>query len=233
MCFNYKVSLLTFVISFITSGLWIFYGNNKYHNENVVYGISFFFISFMQFFDFVFWIDLHNTYGINKIASIIAPIINAGAPTIFYLIKNLYYKPSFQSPTTLSTVNSGVPSLTGTEGYDSLQTIGFLIINIIYFINVAINYMKYLYNSKLVSGVDKNGHIKWPWVPYFNSKLYVIMLALNMFYLTNFKYSFSVFLITYLFLFLSWKYFSYNVGELWCFFGSAIPSIMIILTYYL
>ena len=41
MCFNYKVSLLTFVISFITSGLWIFYGNNKYHNENVVYGISF------------------------------------------------------------------------------------------------------------------------------------------------------------------------------------------------
>ena len=211
MCFNYKVSLLTFVISFITSGLWIFYGNNKYHNENVVYGISFFFISIMQFFDFVFWIDLHNTYGINKIASIIAPIINAGAPTIFYLIKNLYYNPSFQSPT----------------------TIGFLIINIIYFINVAINYVKYLYNSKLVSGVDKNGHIKWPWVPYFNSKLYVIMLALNMLYLTNFKYSFSVFLITYLFLYLSCKYFSYNVGELWCFFGSAIPSIMIILTYYL
>ena len=211
MCFNYKVSLLTFVISFITSGLWIFYGNNKYHNENVVYGISFFFISFMQFFDFVFWIDLHNTYGINKIASIIAPIINAGAPTIFYLIKNLYYKPSFNSPT----------------------TIGFLIINIIYFNNVAINYMKYLYNSKLVSGVDKNSHIKWPWVPYFNSKLYVIMLALNMFYLTNFKYSFAVFLITYLCLYLSWKYFSYNVGELWCFFATIIPSIMIILTYYL
>ena len=211
MCFNYKVSLLTFVISFITSGLWIFYGNNKYHNENVVYGISFFFISIMQFFDFVFWVDLHNTYGINKIASIIAPIINAGAPTIFYLIKNLYYKPSFKSPT----------------------TIGFLIINILYFINVIINYVKYLYNSKLVSSVDKNGHIKWSWLPYFNSKLYVIMLALNMFYLTNFKYSLSVFLITYLFLYLSWKYFSYNVGELWCFFGSAIPPIMIILTYYL
>ena len=211
MCFNYKVSLLTFVISFITSGLWIFYGNNKYHNENVVYGISFFFISIMQFFDFVFWVDLHNTYGINKIASIIAPIINAGAPTIFYLIKNLYYKPSFKSPT----------------------SIGFLIINILYFINVIINYVKYLYNSKLVSSVDKNGHIKWSWLPYFNSKLYVIMLALNMFYLTNFKYSLSVFLITYLFLYLSWKYFSYNVGELWCFFGSAIPSIMIILTYYL
>ena len=211
MCFNYKVSLLTFVISFITSGLWIFYGNNKYHNENVVYGISFFFISFMQFFDFVFWIDLHNTYGINKIASIIAPIINAGAPTIFYLIKNLYYKPSFKSPT----------------------SIGFLIINILYFINVIINYVKYLYNSKLVSSVDKNGHIKWSWLPYFNSKLYVIMLALNMYYLTNFKYSLSVFLITYLFLYLSWKYFSYNVGELWCFFGSAIPPIMIILTYYL
>ena len=211
MCFNYKVSLLTFVISFITSGLWIFYGNNKYHNENVVYGISFFFISFMQFFDFVFWIDLHNTYGINKIASIIAPIINAGAPTIFYLIKNLYYKPSFKSPT----------------------SIGFLIINILYFINVIINYVKYLYNSKLVSSVDKNGHIKWSWLPYFNSKFYVIMLALNMFYLTNFKYSLSVFLITYLFLYLSWKYFSYNVGELWCFFATIIPSIMIILTYYL
>jgi len=211
MCFNYKVSLLTFVLSFITSGLWIFYGNNKYHNENVVYGISFFFISLMQFFDFVFWIDLHNTYGINKLASIIAPIINAGAPTIFYLIKNLYYKPSFKSPT----------------------AIGFLIINIIYFINVVINYVKYLYNSKLVSGVDKNGHIKWQWVPYFNSNLYVIMLALNMFYLTDFKYSFAVFLITYLFLYLSWKYFSYNVGELWCFFATVIPSIMIILTYYL
>ena len=211
MCFNSKVSFLTFSISFITSILWIYYGNNKFHNENKVYGISFIFIAAMQLFDFLFWIDLQNTYGINKVASIIAPIINAGAPTIFYLIKCIYYNPIFSSPLAL----------------------GFLFANIMYFINVLTNYIKYLNSSKLITGVDKNSHIKWPWISYFNSKLYVIMLALNMFYLTNFHFSVAVFLLTYLFLFLSWKFFNYEVGELWCFFASVIPTIMIILTYYL
>jgi hypothetical protein len=59
------------------------------------------------------------------------------------------------------------------------------------------------------------------------------MLAINIFYLSNFTYSLIAFLVTYFFLYLSIIYFSYRIGELWCFFGSFIPIIMFILSYFI
>ena len=67
MCFNYKVSLFTFAIGTIFSILLIKYGNKKYMLENKITGIFLIFISLIQFMDFLFWIDLKNTIGINKL----------------------------------------------------------------------------------------------------------------------------------------------------------------------
>ena len=94
MCFNYQVSLFTFVIGIIFSILLIYYGNDKYSLENKVIGIFFIFISFCLFMDFLFWIDLTNKMGINRIATIVGPILNIGQPNILYIIKYIFYQPN-------------------------------------------------------------------------------------------------------------------------------------------
>ena len=97
MCFNYKVSLFTFTLGTLFSILLINYGNKKYALENKVSGIFLIFISVIQLMDFLFWIDLKNKIGINKVTTILGPILNICQPTILYLIKYFYYKPDVLS----------------------------------------------------------------------------------------------------------------------------------------
>ena len=97
MCFSPSSSLFTFIIGTVFSIILINFGNPKYKLENMVFGIFFIFISAIQFMDFLFWIDLKNKIGVNKIMSIIGPLLNAGQPTILYVIKNLVLKPDLLS----------------------------------------------------------------------------------------------------------------------------------------
>ena len=80
---------------------------------------------------------------------------------------------------------------------------------------------------------SKNGHLSWPWLKYSSPNFYLILLAINIFYLSKFNYSLLFFIITYIFLCISAKYFYYNSGELWCFFGSFIPLILYFLSFHL
>jgi hypothetical protein len=211
MCFNDKVSLFTFALGTTFSLLLIFKGNQKYKPENITSGIFFIFISLIQFMDFLFWIDLNNEMGINKITTILGPVLNAFQPVILYLIKVFYYKPDL-----ISMKNFNLP---------------FLIINTVYTLFFAKGYFNFLNTSKLTTGTS-HGHLKWPWVEYFNPYLYLIVLALNIFYMFDLKYATTLFTITYAFLGLSATYFNYNIGELWCFFGSFIPFIFYFLSFY-
>ena len=212
MCFNYKVSLFTFLIGTIFSIILINFGNQKYALENKISGIFLIFISAIQFMDFLFWIDIKNKLGINKITTILGPILNAAQPTIFYLIKYYYLRPNV-----LSMQNLNFPVA---------------IINLLYLIFFINGYTTFLTNNELVTGTENN-HLKWPWIKYFNSQLYLILFAINIFYLFDFKYALTLFSITYFFLYLSVKYFYYNSGEIWCFFGSFIPLIMFVLSFYI
>jgi hypothetical protein len=204
--------LFTFTLGTIFSILLINYGNKKYALENKIAGIFLIFISAIQFMDFLFWIDLKNQIGINKIATTLGPILNVCQPTILYLIKYYYLRPDVSVMQ-----NFNLP---------------IAILNLLYFIFFIKNYSKFLTNEKLVTGTE-NGHLKWPWIKYSNPSFYLILFALNMFYLFNFKYALVFFVVTYFFLFISVKYFYYNSGELWCFFGSFIPLIMYFLSFYI
>jgi hypothetical protein len=155
--------------------------------------------------DFLFWIDLKNKLGINKITTIVGPILNVGQPIILYLIKYFYYKPNIFVLT-----NFNLPVA---------------LINLLYFIYLIIFYYNFISSTKLITTVE-DGHLKWPWLKHANSTFYLILFAINIFYLVDFKYSSLLFLITYLFFFLSVKYFYYRAGELWCFFGAFIPLFM-------
>lgn len=205
MCFNYKVSLFTFALGTVFSLLLIKYGNPVYALENKILGIFLIFIAAIQFMDFLFWIDLKNTFGLNKLMTILGPILNVGQPIILYLI-NYYYK----KPDIFSFKHGNGP---------------IALLNFFYVLAFLAFYVKYLAKEKLVTGVEHE-HLKWPWIKYQRPIYYLCLLAINIFYIFPFKYALLIFSITYFFLFLSHKYFYYNTGELWCFFGSFIPLIM-------
>lgn len=210
MCFSYQVSLLTFTIGTTFSFLLMKYGNPNYKKENIIAGIFAIFIALIQFMDFLFWIDIKNKVGINKITTILGPILNAGQPIIFYIIKYLFFYPNVFS---IKYFNFPV-----------------FLLNALYFVYFLITYSKFLSKGNLVTST-LNKHLSWPWIEYFNPSFYLILFAINIFYLFNFKYALLLFSITYLFLFLSVKFFYYNAGELWCFFGSFIPLFMLVGSY--
>ena len=212
MCFNYKVSLFTFSIGVIFSLLLIKYGNPKYLLENKITGIFLILISCIQLMDFLFWIDIKNKIGINHITTILGPVLNVLQPVFLYALKYFYYKPKI-----LTFKNGNLP---------------LFILNFLYFMYFIRMYTKFLSNSQLTTST-LNGHLKWPWLEYANSYFYLILFAINMFYLFNFEYALTLFLITYFFLFISAKYFFYSIGELWCFFGSFIPLIMFFMSFIL
>ena len=209
MCFNSKTSIFTFSIGTIFSILLFCCGNKQYITENKVTGIFLIFISCIQFMDFLFWIDIKNTYGINKITTILGPILNVCQPILLYFIKYAYYTPK------TSPFNLSIASL-----------------NFLYGIYFIFNYVKFLNHATLITKTE-NGHLKWPWIAYFNPSYYILLFAINIFYLFDFYYALYLFVITYTFLWISYKYFYYNAGELWCFFGSFIPLIMFVISFYM
>ena len=212
MCFNYKVSLLTFTVGTIFSILLMNYGNPIYRTENKATGLALIFISLIQFMDFLFWIDIDNKIGINKLTTIAGPILNVCQPTIVYLIKLFYYKPNV-----LSLQNYNLP---------------IAVLNIAYFIYFIVVYVRFLLNDKLVTSTQ-NGHLKWPWLKYTNPYPYLVLFGINIFYLFNFTYGLVLFSSIYFFLYISRKYFKYSAGELWCFFGAFTPLIMFFLSFYI
>jgi len=209
MCFSPSSSLLTFILGTVFSIILINYGNPKYKSENMAFGIFFIFISAIQFMDFLFWIDLKNKIGFNKIMSIIGPLLNVGQPTILFIIKNLVFKFDFN--------------------YFNLLII---FLNFIYFCILIKNYITYISHDKLITST-KNEHLSWPWLTYFNPYYYLFLFGINIFYLTNFNYSLIFFLVVYFLLFLSVKFFNKSIEEIWCFFGAFIPIFILFLSYYI
>jgi len=209
MCFSANSSLLTFILGTVFSIILIFFGNSKYKLENTVFGIFFIFISAIQFMDFLFWIDLKNKIGLNKIMSIVGPLLNVGQPTILYIIKCLFLKPNISS---------------------NCFNLLILFLNIIYFFILIKNYTNYITQDKLITNT-KYGHLNWPWLNYFNRNYYLFLFGINLLYLTNFNYSLLVFLIVYFLLFLSIKYFHKSTEEIWCFFGAFIPIFVLFISY--
>lgn len=211
MCFSAKSSILTFSIGVVGSLVLMKYGNPKYVKDNFISGIFFLFIAGIQLMDFLFWIDLNNSKGINKMVTLIGPLFNVGQPIILYIAKLLYFKPK----NIFSLANYNLPVF---------------ILNFLYLINLIYGYISFINSGNLITGTNK-GHLSWPWIKFSNAPFYLILLAINIFYLMNFKYALNFFLITYFFLILSVVFFSYNPGELWCFFGAFIPFIMVVTSY--
>jgi len=117
MCFSEKSSILTFIIGIISSILLIFYGNKKYSKENLITGLFFIFVSFMQFFDYLIWSDIDNKDGINHYSTLLAPLFNYTQPNVLYILCESIYKK---------------------------YNIFYFLLNLIYFIYVMIKYIQFI-----------------------------------------------------------------------------------------
>jgi hypothetical protein len=207
MCFSSKSSLFTFIFGIISSILLIYFGNKKFNKENIVFGLYFIFVSFMQLFDYFFWNDLDNKNKINEKITLIAPLFNYIQPLFLFIVKSIIYK--------------------------NTKLSFFSIINFLYIISIYLDYNKFLKNEKNKITKIKENHLFWPWKKYLNIYFYFILSTLNVFYLTNFKYSLIIFILGTISLIISHFYINYSVGEIWCFFVVLIPLIMIFLSYFI
>jgi hypothetical protein len=198
MCFSAKASLGAFLIGLVGSLLLVSLGGRT----NISFGVFFIFISLIQLMDFAIWSDLGNKIGLNKAATMIGPILNVGQPLIMFIIKIVVFQ-HFQ-----------------------LDFIALLIplLNAVYAGYLARIYYLFIKSGDLTTKVEQ-GHLKWPWLKYANPIAYLIMFVINALYLTEFRFSLFVTIITLFFLFLSKSYFAYHVGEMWCYFGAFIPML--------
>lgn len=207
MCFSSDSSLFTFITGIISSLLLIYYGNKKYNKENISFGLFFIFVIFMQLFDYLFWNDLDNKKKINEKVTLIAPIFNYSQPLFLFIVKLFVYK--------------------------KFNLSLFSIINFIYLIYISMNYYNFITNEKeLITNLKKN-YLFWRWKKYLNIVFYLLLSTLNFFYLTQFKYSFIIYILGLITLLLSYFYFNYHWGEIWCFFIVSIPLIMIPISYWI
>lgn len=179
--------------------------------ENKIYGLFLILINFIQFMDFLLWIDLDNKYGINKIMTILGPIIVLWPPLFMYFIKLYFIKIDFTKIGTFDII--------------------IFLLNFSYFIYFLIIYYHYLKSSRTkITVVNKYGHLTWPWNSYFINFLYILLITVNIFYVTNFNYNLIFFILGGLFFFISYKYFNYNIGELWRVFGNLLPFLMLFIS---
>jgi hypothetical protein len=206
MCYNSTISLIAFSSSMLFSILLIRYGNPIFSKENLVSGIFLMFVAGIQFMEFLFWIDLNNKIGINRVATIIGSLFNIGQPILIYIIKVLVLSPTFR----LDYVT---------------------ILNLLYLVHLLYVWSRFLYNGQLTTSHISNGHLSWSWLKYANREFFLLMFAINIFYLTDFTYSLVMCSIVYAILAIAIVFFPRNVGEFWCFMSASVPAIMLPVSY--
>ena len=212
MCFNLEVSLTTFVLGVFGSILLIKYGNSKYKKENTIFAYLAIFAILMQLVDAGIWYDLDNKIGLNTAMTYFGSFIVYLQPTFLYLLKIAF--------------NNNKISLTSPENGP------LAIANFIYLVYFIGYYKYFTANNKMVTSLHPTTkHLQWKWVSYAQPYAYLIMLAINFFYLTDYKYSFYGLMILYTLLVLSRVFFRYNTGEIWCFFGALMPFGFLALSY--
>ena len=201
MCFNKDVSILSFLISILGGLTLIKMGDQRYKETNKKIALFFIWVGFMQLVEFLIWIDLDCSRGINRFAGIIGPILNYLQPVIFIL---LFYNRN--------------------HSFIVYPLLIYLFIVIVY-------YIKYILKGNFCSGKNILGHLKWSWsdlgpLPLVYS---CITLLLGYYiYKVNNKYINLSYILGIILFIISYLKFNKNLGELWCFFVVGIPLFVLL-----
>jgi len=207
MCYSKKISLISFLFGIITSIGLISFGNKKSFYSNLSIGIFYIFVSFMQLVEYFIWSDILCINGLNKLGSLIGPILNHIQPVIFFILLYIFVKPKIIIPINI-----------------------IIICNILYILYIIYKYYYYVKDKdNLCVGVNNEGHLEWSWKQNYYYIFYFIInfiIIINYYQNTNILISFIT---SYLFLLISIFKFKKNIGEFWCLMVTGVPLIVLII----
>lgn len=204
MCYSKNLSLKSFLFGIISSLLLITYGdkNNLLVNKSI--GYFYIFVSFMQFFEYLFWLDINCKKGYNKFAAYMAPLFNHFQPIVVLLLNYKYLESSNIVPLNI-----------------------LIILNIIYSLYVIIKYKEYIDQPKnLCIQTNDEGHLNWTWKKEFDNGYYRYYLIIMIINYINFIYDKNIllsFIISHIILGISYFNFKQNIGEFWCLMVTGVP----------
>ena len=216
MCYTKEASIGAFLTGLLSSIALILLGNQSLQKENLVIGLFFIYVSFMQLIDYMIYIDPGCKLGSNKLAGYFGPFIYSLQPVLLFILFVFVFGDQ-------------------SEFYQKYKNI-FITINVVYFYIILITYSYYLSQNETCSNVEQ-GRQKWVWEKNgfgtFNI-FYAIVLIVNFFLF--FKAGSQINLIYFavgvglIFAFYLISKFNYinHVSEFWCFFANSVPLILLI-----
>ena len=209
MCFSKELSITSFLFGMIGSIILLLFGKNTYKSSNMVIGIMFIFVSFMQLIEYMIWSDMECKKGLNKFASYIGPLFNYLQPLLLFILTSCIMKSLNIIPTHI-----------------------LLVANAAYLIYLLAKYEDHMKtNVNLCIGTNETGHLKWTWGDKFNYLFYIIILLLNMVNYYNDKNFMIASGLIFISLLTSITKFNKNVGEIWCLMVTGIPYINMLIQY--
>jgi len=211
MCYSRKISLYSFLFGLCGSIALINLGKPEYKKSNKAIGLFYIYIAFVQFMEYLMWIDTECKSGVNKFASALGPFMTNFQPLIMLAIVYYYLDSN-------NIINNKIV----------------LILAIVYLVLSLINYYNYLNSGEVCTEINENRHLEWNWpkydyniqYPYYH--LLMLVLFINFYHDENVRVSTSV---VYLFLFMIIIGANKNFGELWCLTGTGIPLITLAAQY--
>ena len=207
MCYTKEASITAFLTGFISSLVLIYFGNKEYKFQNLTIGILFLFVSFMQLFDYMMYIDPSCKSGWNKLAGYLGPLFNAFQPLVLFIF--LWFI---------------------SDNKEIKYTA--LIVNLVYVFYIIVIYLNYLKKGQICS-YPENGRLTWSW--YNNgfgqvwNKLYLFVLVFNLFFLLKYKYILYASILGLIFFVISVFNYQYHIGEWWCWFVNTIPLFILLI----
>lgn len=206
MCINANISVITFVISVVSSLLLINYGLERYKKENMIAGLFFIYISFMQILEYFIWVDINDIkWGANNIASQISAIFIFTQPIVLYLLKLIVLQP---------------PKF-------NWQYAGVEFIFLLYVLYCYKNYI--VFQKQKSCFPDKTtGLLYWSWLNYIDYIIYFSVFVFSIFIYIDFRYAIICSLWLFSLIDLSYYMVPKYYGTLFCFTAGFSPLLFLL-----
>ena len=209
MCYSSSTSIKAFSIGIISSLLLVFLTKNKKNNNNdyKIIGLFFFFVTWMQLFDAIFW-NYPPPSKTNEIATKFAIIFNHLQPIVLFLLIYYFHKGNVKQTSKWITL---------------IYTI-----LIIFYTGLLWNKVKYTTVTK-----RSNPSLDWSWNHQYGAPLvyFIFLVTLIVLFFQNVKTGgkLAAFLTLVSFLFSLYKYqIKASSGRFWCYFAAFAPVIFLI-----
>ncbi len=94
MCYSKDLSLSSLMFGIFSSLILINFGNKESASTNKAIGYFFLFVSLMQLVEYFLWLDIDCKNGLNKVGSLMGPILNHLQPVVLLLLATIFLEPT-------------------------------------------------------------------------------------------------------------------------------------------